>query len=115
MRAVSQNCSGQVEQASAFETFDKSAAEIFARDLLIDRVLGRVDMDANAQPLRQLNTVNECLFLKREAGMGADHCGEPPARSHYTCFRIPLVLIESRAAFAGPVAVGHFVTQHAAT
>ena len=49
VRAVGEDRAGHVEQPDALESLDQAAAESLARDSLVDRVFGGVDVDADAE------------------------------------------------------------------
>ena len=67
---------GTSSRPARCESLDEAAAESFAGDSLVDRVFGRVDVDADAEPSGEIDATGERFLLQREAGMGADHRGE---------------------------------------
>ncbi len=71
---------GTSSRPARCESLDEAAAESFAGDLLVDRVFGHVDVDADAQSPGQIDATGQRFFLHREAGMGADHRGESAVR-----------------------------------
>ena len=112
VRAMGEDRAGHIEQAGCAESLDESAAESLARDSLIDRVFGRVDVDADAEPLGEIDAAGERFFLHREAGMAPTIAAKRPSvallAQRRRSARFPP---DPVAAFIRPVAVGHFVAQ----
>ena len=91
----------------------RAYAELFAGKLLVDRVLGNVDVNAQLHLLGQFDAGSERFLLERETRVGSDHRGELLAAA--ALFREAGVLRHSPLRFIFCVAISHFVAQHTPT
>ena len=54
------------------EAIEQPVAVPGERVAFVDRILGRVDVDADAEPPRQIDARRERFVVEREAGVGPD-------------------------------------------
>ena len=76
VRAVGDDRARQIQQAVVLEAIEQPVAVPRERVAFVDRILGRVDVHADAKPPRQIDAAGERLVIERETGMRTDQCRE---------------------------------------